>query len=414
MPRLSSKQLLERDLWTLWIHEVSIHGALAPSALHHLCLYEGIQEQRYQIPRSLVPKSNWITAILPQYNDDRWRSFTRMDPQSFIHVLRLIQNSPIFQNNSNRPQASISSQLKIALYKLAQNGSGSGFRPSSTQWGVSEGHIYNSTRRVVYALFQLRNRYIKWPFPEVRHHESFKNYDRAGFVGAVGSLDGTDIVLENKPGGEYQGEQFFNRKKRYALDLCAVCNSDLTFTYTLTGFSNATHDSRVFSSTQLYYHPEEYFSPGQYLLADSAYSATRYLTPPYKAPAANKAENRSFNKLLSSCRVDIEHAFGVLKGRWRSLTGLRIRITNKAQYEYACMWITACVVLHNILLEVRDEWREDEGWWTREEQEEHDEGLQQLLNPEHHTGQQKREEVKRTVLEMNGWRQHGGQWTRQR
>ena len=153
----------------------------------------------------------------------------RMDPQSFRYILNLIKDNRIFKNDSINQQASVSSQLKIALYKLAHDGSGSGFKPSSSQWAVSEGHIYNCTRRVVYALFQLRNRFIRWPSIEQRNRESFKNYDRAGFVGAVGSLDGTDIVLDYKPGGEYQGEQFFNRKKKYALDVCAVCNSDLTF-----------------------------------------------------------------------------------------------------------------------------------------------------------------------------------------
>lgn len=52
--------------------------------------------------------------------------------------------------------------------------------------------------------------------------------------------------------------------------MCSL-QSELTFTYTLTGFSNAAHDSRVFSSTQFYHHPENFFSPGQYLLADSRF-----------------------------------------------------------------------------------------------------------------------------------------------
>ena len=181
----------------------------------------------------------------------------------------------------------------------------------------------------------------------------------------------------------------------------------------MTGFSNAAHDSRVFSSTHIYHYPSEYFAPGQYVLADSAYSATRYLIPPYKAPAANKTENKAFNRLLSSCRVDIEHAFGVLKGRWRSLTGLRVRITKKAQYEYACMWITACIVLHNILLEVRDEWGKDEGWWTAEQQEEHDEGLIQLASDDS-TGVNKREEVKKMVLETSRWIKQGERWMKVR
>ena len=80
------------------------------------------------------------------------------------------------------------------------------------------------------------------------------------------------------------------------------------------------------------------------------------------------------------------------------------------------MWITACLVLHNILLDVRDEWAEDEGWWTREEQEDHDDELQQLANQnqENSTGNQKREEVKKTVLEQNGWQRQGGQWSKGR
>ena len=39
------------------------------------------------------------------------------------------------------------------------------------------------------------------------------------------------------------------------------------------------------------------------------------------------------------------------------------------------MWITACIVLHNILLDLNDTWNQEEGWWSEEEQEEHGEDL---------------------------------------
>ena len=128
-------------------------------------------------PRLPVPKSNWANCILPQYSEDRWRTVTRMDPQSFEHILDLIRNSPIFYNRSTSSQAPIDQQLKLALYKLANDGSASGFRHSSNQWGVSEGHINNCTRRVVYALFQLRNSYIRWPTENERRIESMRNQD---------------------------------------------------------------------------------------------------------------------------------------------------------------------------------------------------------------------------------------------
>ena len=62
-----------------------------------------------------------------------------------------------------------------------------------------------------------------------------QNQDRKGFLGAVGKVDGTDIVLHYKPGGKFHGEHFYTRKKRYAIDLCAVYNSNKQFIYTLTG-----------------------------------------------------------------------------------------------------------------------------------------------------------------------------------
>ena len=106
----------------------------------------------------------------------------------------------VFSNDSFCPQAPIDVQLHLALYKLGNDGNASAYKPSATLWGVSEGHFFNCTYRVVTALYRLRNRVICWPDEIARRRESMINHDRGGFIGAVGKLDGTDIVLENKPG----------------------------------------------------------------------------------------------------------------------------------------------------------------------------------------------------------------------
>ena len=85
------------------------------------------------------------------------------------------------------------------------------------------------------------------------------------------------------------------------------------------------------------------------------------MVPPYKGAAKNNPQNKEFNRCLSSVRIDIEHAFGMLKGRWKSLIGLRLILTTQKKYEFACMWVTACLVFHNILVDLNDNWREDEG-----------------------------------------------------
>lgn len=58
--------------------------------------------------------------------------------------------------------------------------------------------------------------------------------------------------------------------------------------------------------------------------------------------AKSNPQNKEFNRSLSIVRIDIEHAFGMLKDRWKSLTGLRLILTTQKKYEFACMWITAC------------------------------------------------------------------------
>lgn len=141
-------------------------------------------------------------------------------------------------------------------------------------------------------------------------------------------MDGTDIILQYKLGEVFHGEHFYTPKKRYSIDLCVVCDSRKQFIYSLTDFSNTTHDSQVWAATQIYQYPPQYFIPGQYLLGDSVYSPIKYMIPLYKAPYTSYCSNRKCNHQLSSICIDIEHAFGMLKGRWKSLTGLRLILTN--------------------------------------------------------------------------------------
>ena len=372
MPRLSEKKRLERDLWDLFVFSAFDQG-LNDESENWLILHEAVRESRYLSSRKHVARSNPRDVVLPSLDDDEFRSFARMDRPSFKHLAGLIRDDPIFQNNSNSMQAPVEAQLLYALYRFGHEGDANSYTKASKLCGVSEGHIYDCTKRVVTALCRIRDRFVKWPDAQERSEESFTNAAREGFTGAVGKVDGTDVVLASKPRGQFDREIYCHRKKVYAINLTAVCNARKEFTYMIAGWAGSPHDAHVFASTKLSKSPLEYFSPGQYLLGDSAYKHTEYLVPRYKAPDTNERINRKFNKKLSRVRIDIEHAFGMLKGRWKSLTGLRVRVNKPERYKYAVQWITACVVLHNILLRSDDGWDEDEGWWTPEEAEEGEE-----------------------------------------
>ena len=93
---------------------------------------------------------------------------------------------------------------------------------------------------------------------------------------------------------------------------------------------------------------------GPYLLGDSAYTLSAWLMKPYPEGTLDPREI-TFNKELSSARVKVECAFGLLKSRWRILlkrfdSGIPFAVRN------AVAW----AVLHNICIRSGDEWEDKE------------------------------------------------------
>lgn len=126
-----------------------------------------------------------------------------------------------------------------------------------------------------------------------------------------------------------------------------------------TGFTGSAHDSRVYANCALGQRPQDLFAPGEYVSADSAYVATPTVVPQYRRPKSNLHPYKAFVHLNDSIRIDAEHGFGILKGRFQSLCGLCVRIVNETRYRFAFEWITACCVLHDIFIHCDDTWKKD-------------------------------------------------------
>ena len=107
---------------------------------------------------------------------------------------------------------------------------------------------------------------------------------------------------------------------------------------------------------QLAQQPEQFFDQNQFLLADSAYPSNQYTIPAYKGADLLIPENVDFNYHLAQSRVRIEHAIGILKGRFASLREMRSQIRNRHEMKAAIKWIISCVVLHNLLADLKDQW----------------------------------------------------------
>ncbi len=124
----------------------------------------------------------------------------------------------------------------------------------------------------------------------------------------------------------------------------------------------------------------------------------------YKASHTNNFRIRQFNRRLSRLRIDIKHAFEILKKRWKSLIELRLQIRNKKNYIYVIRWITIYVMLHNILLSIQNEWDKNEEWWTFEKKEAHEDEMKHLTSRQLMKNTTKKEHVKELILtKSNSW-----------
>ena len=92
---------------------------------------------------------------------------------------------------------------------------------------------------------------------------------------------------------------------------------------------------------------------GPYLVEDSAYPLGPWLLKPFPEATRNPREI-AFNKELSSARVKVECAFGILKSRWRIL---QKRLDS--EIEFSSKITIAYAVLHNFCINAGDEWDDD-------------------------------------------------------
>lgn len=131
-----------------------------------------------------------------------------------------------------------------------------------------------------------------------------------------------------------------------------VCNHKRRIRFYVTGIPGAIHDNSVYQNSELAEFSDNYFSPGEYILADSAYRVSSIVIPCYKTGStqATQEEIEKFNLEVAHTRVAIEHCNGILKGKFQSLQDLRITINTDESLIEAGNWIRACCVLHNFLL----------------------------------------------------------------
>lgn len=202
-----------------------------------------------------------------------------------------------------------------------------------------------------------KQNFIKWPTNYTEVSEKFSNKGPRRFPNVLGAVDGVDINIL----APYEDKiSYFNRKGNYSIKCQAICDSEKLFTDVLVGYPGACHDANMWKASSIYKTlicPESTI-PGEYhVLGDSAYPINTFIMKPYRDNGHLTRKQINFNRILSSTRVKIEQAFGLLIGKFRRLKYLHM--SDLVGMKYVIM---AAFVLHNIIILNENDVHEDDDY----------------------------------------------------
>jgi len=308
------------------------------------------RRRRYGSLRSLrVKSSDWRESIAVNLDPICFKKTFRMERMSFESLSEKIKHHCSFQKGTRgRKQPSVELQLQAVLYYL---GSKNTVYEVSQKFGIGEGTFYSFWDRVQRAIRQdLKSEVVQWPSAERKIAIKAAIREKTGLSECVGFIDATQVALLQAPIKDR--ETYWNRKKRYSINVQAVCDHRGMFISYDIGWPGSVHDSKIFWSSEISQSNQRLFGSQEYLLADAGYAVTNYCITPFRAPST--VQQKDFNFKLSQGRIVIEQAFERLKNRWPMLKELRA--INK---RMICSVIDVCIVLHNFLESCADSWEED-------------------------------------------------------
>ncbi|KAG9076183.1 hypothetical protein FS749_012072 [Ceratobasidium sp. UAMH 11750] len=326
-----------------------------------LVTYYAIMHTRYLAQRVRIPRVGNIHVLWEYARDPVYHhlfiKLVRVAPRTFYHILAEIEENLVFCNNSAQPQTPVEIQLAVALYRLGRYGNGASFDDVAFLAGIGHGTVALFTRRIIKALLDIHGIYVRLLTDEERIQEREWVLERMGcpeFAPGIYQYDGFTVPLWQKPG--LNGDAYYSRHGCYEMNVQVGCiGSHLRITDYSVGSTGSAHDALAFRTTAAYRYPHLIFKNDEFAWADSAYTASYRIIPIHKAPANREPRVRAFDKAVSHLRVRSEHCNGLVKGRWQSLPGLWILINRRRDHVAAMDWISACIVLHNICVDVGDE-----------------------------------------------------------
>jgi DDE superfamily endonuclease len=237
----------------------------------------------------------------------------------------------------------VQKKVMMAVWALANQDV---YRKIGNLFNTSRGGAQRTVIEVCRTIaLHLKPEYIKLPSVIQCQDMSEQVLTKYGLPGVCGFIDGTHIPVKAPA---WDRDSYINRKGYPSVNVLAVCDQDMRFTYVYADRAGSVHDARVLRVCPLAGMLESGTWPtgDRHILGDSAYPLLPNLLVPFRDNGYLTPTQRRFNAIHSSARCIVERAFGRLKGKFRRLKGIDATTLSNALYM-----IEAAFTLHNVILD---------------------------------------------------------------
>ncbi len=302
-----------------------------------------------------IVNCSWDTDSDPEDRDMLFIEHFRMTHGVFHDLCDKLRPHVQRRDTRRRPAVPAELRVAVAVYRLAH---GQTYKALAVSLGVGRAtcqHICEEIYRFICE--RLQPEVIKFPAGQDLKNIMLDFEHKKRMPMCVGAVDGSHIPIQ-MPWHSQGHLDYRNRKGFYSIVLQGCVDFSCKFISINVGFPGRAHDGRVYRRSSLcrrindgtllpeVYREIEGVKVYPCILGDAAYGLNVHLMKGYPG-AALSTDKEWFNFRLSSARMCVERAFGMLKGRWRILQ----RPSENKKIINHCRMTAACCVLHNMCID---------------------------------------------------------------
>ena len=288
-------------------------------------------------------------------DEEAFRNFTRMTPETFFGILRRIERRIVKQDTFWREAISPAHRLAVALRYFA---TGDTYTSMHFSWYMGDNTIGGIVRQVAEAIIdEYADEQLDCPTTTEGWLAVAEKFAvKWNFYNCLGALDGKHVAIKQPP---KSGTLYHNYKKFFSIVLMALVDADYRFLWIDVGTPGSNSDAQIWNDCELQDLIKEdklqvpadaplpgFDEPIPYaIVGDDAFALRKYLIKPYgRTRRVLTHAERVFNYRSSRARRVVENAFGILANRFQCL-----HTTMRQDTKTVIAIVSACCILHNIL-----------------------------------------------------------------